>query len=407
MAYLLDADAQRRLEEYFAEIGETLRNKKRRASFATYAMGLLGEGARKSIEPIAARACPDPAQVDAMHQQLQHFITDSEWDDVAVRRVAARHAVKAMNERAPIQMWIIDDTGFEKQGTHSVGVQRQYTGTAGKVTNCQVAVSLTIANSIAHVPIDFALYLPESWANNPERRLEARIPPEVVFKTKIELALDLITQALENDIPGRLVLADADYGGRPRFRDALKALGFDYAVGIHSSNRVQHVDRLGQSRGSIQTVKELALSLEASEYRKVTWREGAKGMLSSRFAFRRVKAAHEDDIKLDEREAEWLFIEWPKGEAAPTRYSLCTLPAKMSKKQLVRLLKERYRTERAYQELKEELGLDHFEGRRFRGWHHHISVALCCYAFVVAERVRRFPPSATRHAAAGALYLAA
>lgn len=406
MAYPLEPDAERRLEEYCAEIGETLRNKKRRASFAIYTMGLLGEGERKSVEPIAARACPEPERVDAMHQQLLHFIAVSEWDDRAVRRLAARHAIAAMSQQEPVRHWIIDDTGFPKKGTHSVGVQRQYTGTAGKVTNCQVGVSLSVANSSAHVPIDFELYLPEDWASDAKRRREARIPPEMVFQTKLELALGMITRALDDNIPGELVLADADYGDRPHFRETVRALGLDYAVGVRCATRVQRADRLDRVRGPIQTVQEMALSLPEATYRRVTWRQGTRRMLSSRFAFCRVIAAHHN-AEGNDRESEWLVIEWPRGETQPTKYALCTLPATTSHKKLVRLLKERYRTERAYQELKEELGLDHFEGRLFRGWHHHVSVVLCCYAFVVAERVRLFPPSATGQIQTGAHILAA
>jgi len=406
MAYPLKPDAERRLEEYCTEIGETLRNKKRRASFAIYTLGLLGEGERKSVEPIAARACPDPERVDAMHQQLLHFIAESEWDDRAVRRIAARHAIAVMSEQEPIRHWIIDDTGFPKKGTHSVGVQRQYTGTLGKVANCQVGVSLSVANTSAHLPIDFELYLPESWANDPKQRQQAKIAPEVVFKTKPELALDMITRALEDNIPGELVLADADYGDRPHFRETVRALGLDYAVGVRCNTHVQRVDRLDRARGPIQTVGEMALSLPESMYRRVTWRQGTKRVLSSRFAFCRVVAAHHN-AEGNEREAEWLIIEWPQGETQPTKYALCTLPTTTSHTELVRLLKERYRTERAYQELKEELGLDHFEGRLFRGWHHHISVVLCCYAFVVAERVRLFPPSAAGIVSAGTHTLAA
>jgi SRSO17 transposase len=397
--YDLKINAQHRLDEYLAEIGEVLGHKKRRASFALYFLGLLSESERKSIEPIAARLCPEPAEVSAVHQQLQHFVTDSEWNDRAVRRVAARRAIAAMSEHEPVRLWIIDDTGFIKQGKHSVGVQRQYTGTAGKVTNCQVGVSLSVATSTAHAPIDFELYLPECWANDPTRRDEAKIPAEVVFKTKPQLALDMIVRALEDDLPGEVVLADADYGDRPFFRDSVRAVGLDYAVGVRKTTRVRLVDKRGRPYGQERTVHQLATALGASAFRRLSWREGTAGPLFSRFAFRRVKEMHGDDGDVREREAEWLLIEWPDGEPEPTKYSLSTLPKRMGKTQLVRLLKERYRTERAYQELKGELGLDHFEGRRFRGWHHHVSVALCCYAFVVTERVRHFPPSAARSAA--------
>jgi SRSO17 transposase len=396
--YDVEIKAQHRLDEYLAKIGEILGHKKRRASFALYFLGLLCESERKSMEPIAARLCPDPEEVSAVHQQLQHFVTDSDWNDRAVRRVAARHAIAAMSEREPVRLWIIDDTGFIKQGEHSVGVQRQYTGTAGKVTNCQVGVSLSVATSTAHAPIDFELYLPESWANDPGRRAEAKIPVEVVFKTKPQLAIDMIVRALEDDLPGEIVLADGDYGDRPFFRDTVRAVGLDYAVGVHKTTRVRFADKRGRPYGPERTVHQLATDLGASAFQRITWREGTAGDLSSRFALRRVKEMHGKDIDVREREAEWLLIEWRGGEPEPAKYSLSTLPSTMPLTQLVRLLKERYRTERAYQELKGELRLDHFEGRRFRGWHHHVSVALCCYAFVIAERVRHFPPSAARSA---------
>ena len=399
MGYDLEPDAQHRLDEYLAEIGEVLGHKKRRASFALYFLGLLVESDRKSMEPLAARLCPEPAEVSAVHQQLQHFVTDSAWNDRAVRRVAARHAIAAMSEHEPVRLWIIDDTGFLKQGKHSVGVQRQYTGTAGKVTNCQVGVSLSVATSSAHAPIDFELYLPESWAKDPTRRNEAKIPAEVVFKTKPQLAIDMIVRALEDDLPGEVVLADADYGDRPFFRDTVRAVGLDYAVGVRRTTRVRLVDKRGRLYGQERSVHGLATDLSPSAFQRIAWREGTAGWLSSRFALRRVKEMHGEDDDVRERESEWLIIEWPDGEPEPTKYSLSTLPQRMSKTQLVRLLKERYRTERAYQELKGELGLDHFEGRRFRGWHHHVSVALCCYAFVVAERVQHFPPSAAWSAA--------
>ncbi len=165
-----------------------------------YAMGLLGDGERKSVEPIAARACPDPARIDAVHQRLLHF-TNANWSDAEVRRVAADHALAAMTEREPVVAWILDDTGFLKQGKHSVGVQRQYTGSAGKITNCQIGVSLAVATETEHLPIDFELYLPESWLDDPNRRSEARIPDSVRFKTKPELALDMVRRALDHGVP--------------------------------------------------------------------------------------------------------------------------------------------------------------------------------------------------------------
>ncbi|WP_395854274.1 IS701 family transposase [Cystobacter fuscus] len=194
-------------------------------------MGLLGDGERKSIEPIAARACPDPKKTDAMHQRLLHFAVDSRWSDREVRREAARYALDAMTQREPVEAWIVDDTGFLKQGKHSVGVQRQYTGSAGKITNCQIGVSLSVATRTEHVPLDFELYLPESWANDTARRQEARIPEDIPFKTKPQLAVQMIGRAVTDGVPKGVVLADSAYGSSGEFRAQVRSLGLHYAVG--------------------------------------------------------------------------------------------------------------------------------------------------------------------------------
>ena len=407
MAYELDAAGMSRLGEYFAEIGGVLRDKRKRASFATYAYGILGDGDRKSAEPIAARACGDPELARAYHERLLHFLGEAKWDDHAVRRIAARHAMSAMAAQAgePVSVFIVDDTGLLKQGTHSVGVQRQYTGSAGKITNCQIAVTLSVATSHEAVPLDVALYLPESWANDADLRKKARIPDAVEFKTKPELALDMIRDACLDEVPGKVLLADSAYGDSSDFRAAVALYGFDYAVGIHTTSTVHLLDMLGRARSPAIAVGELAKRLGPKAFRKFTWREGTKGKLSGRFCFRRVKTAHDDGQPAREREEQWLLLEWDEA-AQKTKCYLTTLPRRMSKKQIIRILKERWRTERVYEELKGELGFDHFEGRSFPGWHHHVSVVLCCYAFVVAERVRHFPPS-TRETANDAKPLAA
>ena len=401
----MDEAAVERLQGYFEQIGTCLRDKRKRASFAMYAFGILGDGERKSAEPIAARACGgSPVECQHAHDKLLHFVGQSKWDDHAVRRIAARHAIEAMSEHEPVTTWIVDDTGFLKQGSHSVGVQRQYTGSAGKVTNCQVGVSLSVATSREHVPIDFELYLPESWTEDTARRKEARIPPEVVFKTKIDLALDMIARAIDDDIPGEIVLADSGYGDSHAFRETVRTLGLDYAVAVRGPTRVWCLDALGRRHGEPSSAQELCTHLS---FRRVTWRQGTRGKLSSRFAVKRVKVAHDDGTEPAAREAQWLVLEWPDGETKPTKFFLTTLPKRMSRKQMIRLIKERWRTERAYEELKGELGLDHFEGRSFPGWHHHVSVVLCCYAFVVAERMRHFPPSGRWQGRARALPIAA
>lgn len=392
----LDPAATQRLKDFFDAIGVVLANTTRRASFATYAFGLLGDGDRKSVEPIAARACADPAAVRPCQQRLGHFLNDAVWDDHGVRRTAAAYALDAMTTRGPVTGWILDDTGFVKQGTHSVGVQRQYTGSAGKVTNCQIGVSLSVATAHDHVPVNFALYVPATWCDDAARRAEARVPEAVVFQTKWQLGVAMLRQAVADGVPRGTVLADADYGDRPEFRAAVRHLGLDYAVGVRGPTRVWRLDTAQRRRGPATTVAALAAS-GALRFRRMTWRAGTRRALRSRFAFARVVAAYHDPrVAPAVREVLWLVVEWPEGEATPTKYFLATLPPTTPRRELVRVIKERYRTEQVYAELKGELGFDHFEGRRWPGWHHHVSVALCCYAFLVAERVRRFPPSAAR-----------
>jgi SRSO17 transposase len=395
MGYELDSTGVVRLEQYFGRIGRHLRDHRSRASFAMYAFGILGDGERKSAEPIAARACGDPEAARATHDKMLYFLGRSRWDDRAVRLEAAGYALEVLGQREVITTWIVDDTGFLKQGNHSVGVQRQYTGSAGKVCNCQIGVSLACATATEHVPIDFELYLPSSWADDPGRRKEARIPDDVVFKTKLDLALGMIERAARAGIPGEIILADGAYGDSSEFRNAIRLLGFDFGVGIRSSTKVVPIgprDHPGDAPPL--SAVDLAKSLGPRGFRRLTWREGTKGRLTSRFAFLRVKTVHDDGVALANREPLWLIMEWPEGESAPNKFLLSTLPRRMTKKEIVRVIKERWRTERMYEDLKGELGLDHFEGRSFPGWHHHVSTVLCCYNFVVAERVRAFPPSA-------------
>jgi SRSO17 transposase len=248
MANLMNAAAQRRLSDYFDRIGALLGRKGRRESFAHYAEGVFGDGERKSIEPIAARACADPERADAEHQRLLHFALDAPWSDDAVRREAAHYALEAMTKHDAVDSWIIDDTGFLKQGKHSVGVQRQYTGSAGKTTNCQIGVSLAITTRTEQLPIDFALYLPESWTETRARRKEARIPDEIQFATKPELALRLIRQAVDNGVPPGLVLADQAYGTAREFRNGVREMGLHYGVAVDNRTVVMVFDKLGRGK---------------------------------------------------------------------------------------------------------------------------------------------------------------
>ena len=396
MPELMNSDAVRRLESYFDRVGQVLGRRERRESFAVYAMGLLGDGERKSMEPIACRGCVEPDKAHAAHQKLIHFANDSPWSDRDVRREAVRYGLDALTSAEPIETWIVDDTGFLKQGTHSVGVQRQYTGSAGKITNCQIGVSLSITTKTEHLPVDFALYLPESWANDARRRREARIPDEVSFQTKPQLALDMIRRAVADGVPKGVLLSDSAYGSSSEFREQVRALGLHYAVGVIPATSVWLVEQ-DWRRDQAISVRALAMRLwDRGRFRRCTWRKGTKRDLSAKFAVERVLPAHDGGPPPPDREPLWLLIEWRDGEDEPANYFLSSLPERISKKRLIRIAMQRWRTERIYEDLKNELGLDHFEGRRFAGWHHHISVALCCYAFIAAERVRRFPPSPAR-----------
>lgn len=394
MEYSLDRAAQRRLEDYFSDIGRLLGRRERRESFATYALGLFGNSERKSVEPIAAAACSDPGATDAMHQRLLNFVGTSRWSDREVRRFVAGYGLAAINLREPIEAWILDDTGFLKQGRHSVGVQRQYTGSAGKIANCQLGVSLTLCSRTMHLPVDFELYLPRCWTDDAERRLEAQIPPEVEFQTKPELGLQMVERAVADGWPPGVVLADTAYGNGSRFRRRLRGLGLGYAVDVQGTTKVRQLDKRGRRYGPAITVKDLAMSSGMRRYRRTTWREGSKQLLWSNFVTCRVRPVH-DDTGEDEPENVILLCEWPPGEAEPTKF-VFTTQKHLTRKALVRFVKQRWRTERVYEDMKGELGLDHYEGRRFGGWHHHVTTALCCYAFVAAEHARSFPPSGQR-----------
>lgn len=396
----MDDGAERRLNQFFGLIGDVLGDDQRRASFATYAMGLLSDGERKSIEPIAAKVAESAKHASAEHQRLHHFIANQAWNDRAVRRQSVRYALGELERQESIVAWILDDTGFLKQGTHSVGVQRQYTGSAGKVTNCQLGVSLSLATPARHLPVDFDLYLPRTWTDTRKRRREARIPDAIEFRTKPEIGLELVRRAVEDDLPRGIVLGDTAYGNSSIFRMALRSMGLEYALAVDSTTKCWRVDRLLRRKGDARSVKDWAKALGPKKFRRITWREGTREALSARFAFLRVVPSHDDGIDPAVREDVWLVIEWEDSESAPTKYYFVAAPSMVSNKQIIRAIKQRWRTERVYEDLKGELGLDHFEGRSYPGWHHHISAVLCCNAFLVAEQARAFPPSAREAAEA-------
>jgi SRSO17 transposase len=382
-------------------------HRRRAAAARAYCTGLLLPGERKSIEPMAARLAPE--RVPAAHQSLHHLVAQAEWDDAALLRAVREQVLPAIERHGPVRYWIVDDTAFPKKGKHSVGVARQYCGELGKQDNCQVAVSLSVANDQASLPIAWRLYLPEAWAADPPRRAKAGVPAEIGFETKTAIALGQLQQALTEGVPVGVVLGDAGFGDETDFRVGVGDLGLRYVLGIRSgtsvwppgeaplpptpwSGRGRPPTRLRRSpEHQPVTVKDLALSLPPRAWRTVTWREGSRAALTSRFAAVRVRPAHRDTARSEPWPEEWLLVEWPAGTAEPAKYWLSNLPPRTVLQDLVHTAKARWLIERDYQELKQEIGLGHYEGRGWRGFHHHASLSIAAYGFLVAERCR-FPP---------------
>jgi len=375
-----------------------------------YCKGLLLPGERKSVEPMAARLAPD--NVRRVHQSLHHLVADAPWSDEKLLAEVRDQILPALQKHGPVVAWIVDDTGFPKKGKHSVGVTRQYCGQLGKQDNCQVAVSLSLATWNSSLPVAYRLYLPEEWAQDSKRRQKAGVPEEARFQTKPQIALDQIQQAVKADVPRGVVLADAGYGSDTQFRAAMSELGLEYVMGVQSSMTVWEPGAgplpaqpwKGQGRPpkllrrdnqhQPVAVKQLAWELPPSAWKEITWREGTQQPLRSRFAAVRVRPAHRDYWKAQPHPEQWLLIEWPRGAAEPTKYWLSTLSSQTKLQSLVKMAKHRWIIERDYEELKQELGLGHYEGRGWRGFHHHATLCIAAYGFLVAER-NRFSPSAS------------
>jgi SRSO17 transposase len=389
------AKVRQRLETFTEEMLAPLGRSERRHWGGVYVRGLLLDGERKSVGAMAARL------PDGNEQNLQQFVSQSPWAWEPVWQRLAHKIETTFTTTA----WLVDDTGFPKKGEHSVGVARQYSGTLGKTANCQVAVSLHAASATGSSPLGVRLYLPESWAADQARRTQAGVPEAVVFGKKWELALALLDQALSWGLPlPPVVLADAGYGDNGAFRQGLQERRLPYAVGItrdvvvwttppdytvpdwKGQGRPTKCVRYGEQKPqSVQAVAEE----NRKRFRQVTWRGGAKGKLKSRFWAVRVQTAHHWQLGQEPGKVVWLLVEWPRGEDEPTKYYLCDLPADWSVRKLVSTARGRWRVEQDYQQLKEELGLDHFEGRSWTGWHHHVTLVMLAHLFLRLEQKRR------------------
>jgi SRSO17 transposase len=405
--------SEARFVGYVDELVGVIGHRGRAQPLRDYCTGLMLPCERKSVEPIAAVTAP--ARVAAQHQSLLHFIGEGGWSDERVLAKVRELVLPRIECHGPIEAWIIDDTSFPKQGRHSVGVARQYCGQLGKEDNCQVAVSLSLANSHASVPVAYRLYLPQEWTGDRARLRKAGVPAEISFKTKHEIALDQLRWACSAELPRGVVLMDAGYGNNGDFRAQISALELQYVAGIQSNTTVwppgtgplpaKEWSGRGRPPKRLQrdaehwpvSVNELALNLPKRAWRTIEWREGSAQTLRSRFARVRVRVARRDFKRSESRAEEWLLIEWPEGEKEPTKYWLATLSKDISFSRMVYLAKLRWRIERDYHDLKQEVGLGHFEGRGWRGFHHHATLCIAAYGFLISER-QTIPPSATRSA---------
>ncbi len=398
----LGADVVERLYAYALEYRPLFPRSDQFRQGRVYLHGLLLDGERKSIEPLSRRV------PGGDEQALQQFVNQSPWDPAPI--LAAYRARMAAAFAAEDGANVVDDTGFPKQGKHSVGVARQYTGTLGKTANCQVATSLHYASARGDYPLALRLYLPEAWTSDPERLERARVPPdERAFKTKWQIALDLLDEVRAEGLSHAVVVADAGYGAVTEFRDGLDQRQENYIVGLLGEEVVltapprwvPHVPKGRRGRPATRAylaedgprpvaIRTLAASLARTT---VCWREGTKGTLEGEFAWLPVWPAHrwQDGVPADaipdaEEAARWLLVEWRKD--GTVKYALSNLPPDTTIEQAVGLWKERWQVERGYEQLKGELGLDHFEGRSWPGFHHHAAMTFLAYGFLALERRR-------------------
>jgi SRSO17 transposase len=409
VAGLSDGELQRvrpRLVEFAGEMFESMARKDQRRWGECYVRGLMLDGRRKSIEPMAARL------EDGDEQCLQQFVNQSPWDWQPVRRALAERMTAEIGSEA----WIIDDTGFPKFGKMSVGVARQYSGALGKVGNCQIGVSINAASENASCPLDWRLFIPREWdedsESNQDRREKAKLPQDIHHVEKWRLAMEMIDELRSWGLDPPVILGDGAYGDTTELRSGLEERELSYVLDVKGVTSAYREDVKpttppkpegrgrpphARYREDPSSLKELALTAEEKQAMTITWREGTRGKMSSRFLALRVRPAnihlrHKAHKAGEELPVRWLICEWPPKESEPTKYWLSNLPADTPLKELVRLAKLRWRIEQDYRELKDALGLDHFEGRTYRGWNHHVTLVSIAHAFLTLER-ERCPPA--------------
>ena len=413
----LDRELTQFLDEMIIGMGRP----ERRSAMAHYITGLLLDGERKSVQPMATRLSTNMAEADAMRQRLQDCVGVSSWSDEELLR---RLASKLEREMPGIEAFVVDDTGFAKKGEYSVGVARQYSGTLGRTDNCQVAVSLHLASTKGSGCIAMRLYLPDKeWASDRKRRTAAGVPQEVQFQTKWQIALQQLDVALAAGVRRHPLLADAGYGEATEFRGGLEERGLHYVVGVSGvptiwrpgiAPGVPDAPKTGRppSRPKAEEspicLSDFARELSTKQFRPVSWREGSKGRMNGRFYAARIYSAERRTKKTrPELKPIWLIIEETGEAKRPFKFYFSNLPEGTSLKRLVALIKLRWRVERDYQELKGEIGLDHFEGRNWRGFHHHATLCAVAHGFLALRRALFPPEQSAMDVAAGATSSAA
>ena len=390
-------EPRERLSAFVEQVVRPLPHVRQRENALVYVRGLVEQGGRKSLQPTLLRL----EESAARYESVQQFLADSPWDPECVVRACAERVCPEIGVLA----WVVDDTGIVKQGKHSPGVKRQYSGTLGKIGNCQITVSVHAVGARGTVPLGWSLYLPEEWCADELRRKRAKIPVEVGFETKPQLAGGLCAQAAGWQIPLAPILGDTAYGDDSAFRTRLHAHELEYLLAVSAQVSVYGPETtfaVPERNGSVgrrrsvprpdrkpESLRALAERLPKNAWKRLPCRIAANGEeIESRFAFVRVVATNPVRSKHLPPRAEWLIIEWPEGAEAPTDYWLSSLPADTPLPELIRLAKLRWRIEHDYRELKDALGLDHFEGRSYRGWHHHVTLVSIAHAFLTLERQR-------------------
>ena len=394
-------EVKERLEAFGREVlAEAMNRPVQMENGGLYLRGLIEQGPRKSLEPMVSRLGEG-----SDYQSMQQFLADSPWEPAAVVRAVAER----VSAEIEVEAWVLDDTGFPKDGKRSPGVKRQYSGTLGKIGNCQIGVSVHAAGKRGTVPLGWALYLPEEWCSDAERRRKAKIPAEVTFKTKPELGVELIERAAGWDLPSAPVLGDAAYGDNTALRERLEDAECSYVLSVHAETTVFTAEttfavpersggggrppsRVLPDREPV-AIADLIAGLSDEQFQTVSFRDGPDGEpASSRFAFVRVRAANAK-ARADRSEAprtEWLICEWPEGKQGPTDHWLSNLPEDAEPERLARLARMRWKIELDYKQLKGELGLDHYEGRSWLGWYHHTALVSAAHGFLTLERLHPF-----------------